>query len=411
MHAKRCLATVLPLTLLGAPALVAQVSSVSNGAVAPASAQPAAAMLASAFAPAMRQLVRQAKLGPGKIALISGTASMLPLMEQLAIASEEAGAATRISVVTDSLARIRMTRPRAQIETAIQSGIAERQAGDVVVFNFPYVEVSNGFAELDSARQAMLRDANGLWGKAQETGKKWRDVWVSIPLPADTVGTGMRYEDLVRTRAAAMAADADQMLATGTALRMRLFAAKQIRVTAPGGTDLTFALQKGRGMTDLAGDSAGSAYAALTAPAGQLSLIVQPLSANGRIRAPWDYCMKPVHDEAVDVAQGVPKDIKAPGDEECVRKILEPLKLDLLQVGLNPGSDAAVAPHAIANNSFEMYGTGVVSIGFGMNKMVGGDDPGPGLWIIPIPRATVLADGVPVVRDGRSVETSLQARR
>ena len=48
---------------------------------------------------------------------------------------------------------------------------------------------------------------------------------------------------------------------------------------------------------------------------------------------------------------------------------------------------------------------GLVSLGFGDNLRFGGTNAAP-RWMVPLTRATVLTDGVPVMRDGRLVASA-----
>jgi len=401
MHWKKGIALTASLLVGVAPHVVAQGTTTTVASAATSStAGPTHAELVAMMAPAVARLIRDAGVGPGKTVVFWGGASQLPMMERLAIESERAGAATHIGVTTDDLQRVRYLGSAAQRDRFVRELIAERQVGDVIVFNFPSNDTNAGFDSLPPAQQQLIMDAGKAFGKAQEAGPKWRDVWINLPTPTDTAGSGMTLESIRRARWAEIAADPDQMIATGTALRARLSAAKKIRVTSPDGTDFTFVPAAGRGSIDPApNDSAGAPASALSYPRGSLSVIGQSATANGRLRAPWDICAKPVTHESVDVDKGIPANISGPGDDECVRKTLAPLKFGFLQIGLNPGSTAATTAAPLANGDFSAVG--LVLIGFGMSTHIGGDDPGPGLWEVPVPRATVLADGVAVVRDGR----------
>ena len=198
----------------------------------------------------------------------------------------------------------------------------------------------------------------------------------------------------------AMNADYEQIAATGRAIRHRLTAAHTVRVTSPEGTDITFSIVPNEAFV-----SAGAVNTAEPAerfqrvafPGGILNADVNETSASGRIRAPYDFCNTPVKDEAIDVDRGRITAIHTKTEEECVRKALSNLHFSFLSIGLNPThpNDPSAPRMATDFNS-----TGVVLVGFGAN---GGSNHEPTNWVVPLPRATVLADGVAVVRDGKLV--------
>jgi leucyl aminopeptidase (aminopeptidase T) len=351
----------------------------------------------STFEPAMAYLVRATKLGPGQTAVIWGTASMLPLMERLAIASERAGAAARISVTTDSLERARFGASVEQRRNWVRGQIAERQAGDIVVFNFPGVEswALGGMMTADERRVA--QSADSLYGTAMKE-KGWRDIAVNIPIGSDTVNTTLTMDRVAQLRAAAMMADGDAMAAIGRTLRDRLVAAKKIRLTSPDGTDITFTLRPGHTTVNAGVATSTDSPMSGQFPGGAVEALIDTASGSGVIRVPWDACNVPLVNESITVAKGRAVAITAGNDEACVQKAVAPLSLGLMTIGLNPASDAATSGARVPVNDF--YGAGLVALGFGGYQ-----------WLVPVPHATVLADDVVVVRDGRLVAATAAGRR
>jgi hypothetical protein len=70
-----------------------------------------------------------------------------------------------------------------------------------------------------------------------------------------------------------------------------------------------------------------------------------------------------------------------------------------LSIGLNP----AMKPFLSANGNYlPEQSLGLVSLGFGDNRQFGGTNAAP-RWTVPLTRATVQADDVAIVRDGRLV--------
>ena len=74
-------------------------------------------------------------------------------------------------------------------------------------------------------------------------------------------------------------------------------------------------------------------------------------------------------------------------------------EVGFLSIGLNP----AMKPVIGANGNFlPEQSQGLVSLGFGDNVRFGGRNAAP-RWSVPLIRATVMADGVAVIRGGRLV--------
>lgn len=125
-------------------------------------------------------------------------------------------------------------------------------------------------------------------------------------------------------------------------------------------------------------------------------------SAKGKIRAAEDQCDQPIRDEALEVQNGMPQNVRAASDEECLKRSLRDAgRFGSIVIGLNP---------AIRFTHVPSYGTqlensaGVISIGFGGNQELGGANPPvAGGWFVPLLRATVEADGKLIVRDGQLV--------
>jgi leucyl aminopeptidase (aminopeptidase T) len=364
------------------------------------------------FAEVAPQLVRSSKVGRGMTVLIRGHAAMMPLMERLAIELERAGAFTMLIPTSDSISAVNLAAPASQRLRGVATMVPLMNSADMI-FTFPMVE---DFAIYANRSPELLKtDAvvDSTWrAMRRTTERRGREVVVNVPLPRDTVGVGLSYADLASLRWGSMSVDYPQVAATGDAIRRQLDAARQIRVTSPEGTDITFTLVKGRVAVE-AGTSTpvetsrkgiGSAL-----PGGTVFAIAEPSSASGAIRAPWDWCELPVENEAIDVDHGRPTNITASRDEACIRKTVSPLRFNLLTIGLNRANRSATSGvHAPLN---DLNGTGMVLLGFGLNTFAGGSDTTRGQWMVPQPRASVYADGVPVVRDGALVVPQLEARR
>jgi hypothetical protein len=68
-------------------------------------------------------------------------------------------------------------------------------------------------------------------------------------------------------------------------------------------------------------------------------------SANGKIRAAEDLCTLPIRDEAVDVKDGMPENIRAASDEQCLKDSFKNAgRVGSVVIGLNPAIRFAHVP-------------------------------------------------------------------
>jgi hypothetical protein len=343
-------------------------------------------------------LVRQANLKAGQSVLISGSPAYLPLMEDLAIGFTQSGVATLLDVQTDKLAAARRAgsggRYGYQPPTALDKELA-RTIDLHIAFPGPAA-----LPALAPQQQVLVDSSVVAWRKFAHG----RRLFINVPTERDTTATGLSFAEVSRYRWNAMQADYSHIAQEGESLR-RIFAnAKSVHITTPEGTDITFATAPNSGAVDavasLMNVPPDQAMRAATIPGGSFSANIVSRSANGKIRAPLDQCNTVVHDEAIDVRQGIPENVHAATDEACVQKNIAGLHLNTVIIGLNPALAelAGRSPLALDPGS-----EGSVGLWFGGNWQYGGNDYSPGIWWVALPKATMTVDGKVVLRDGQFV--------
>lgn len=349
------------------------------------------------FAQVAPRLVRSAGLGPGKTAVINGGAFLIPFMQQLALEVERAGATAIVLTTSDSLERFRDAKLTSRASAPINPVLATLNTGADVWFLFAGVEDNSFYSARTPAQRAAANAIDSVWRPLYS---RHRRVFVVIPLPRDAASNGYSASEYSRITWEAMNADNDQIAATGRAMRRRLAAAHNVRVTSPEGTDITFSIIPKEVFVSAGAVNTmdpGERFQTVVFPSGILNADVNESSASGKIRAPYDFCNTPVKDEAIDVDRGRITAIRTKTEEECVRKAMSNLHFSSISIGLNPThpNDPSAQQMATDFNS-----AGVVLLGFGANW---GNNHEPSNWVVPLPRATVLADGVTVVKDGKLV--------
>jgi len=398
----RTIASCSTAIVLLASAAGATLAQVTPTVVLPVAPPPSAQLvvtpdMTSRFAQVAPRLVRSAGLGPGKTVVINGGAFLMPFMQQLALEVERAGATAIVITTSDSLERFRDANLASRVSAPINPVLSALNTGADVWFQFAGVEDYSFYNARTPAQQAAATTIDSIWRPLYT---RHRLVFVDIPLPREAAANGYSPSEYSRITWEAMNADYDQIAATGRAIRRRLAAAHKVRVTSPEGTDITFSIIPNEAFVSAGAVSTmepGERNQPVGFPGGVLNADVNESSASGRIRAPYDFCNTPVRDEAIDVDRGRITAVHTKTEEECVRKAVSNLHFSFISIGLNPThpNDPSAPRMATDFNS-----AGVVLLGLGANW---GSNHEPTNWVVPLPRATVLADGVAVVRDGKLV--------
>ena len=353
--------------------------------------------MATRFAQIAPRIVRAADLGPGKTALVHGGAFMLPFMQQLAIEIERAGAVAVMTVTTDSLERASDANPAAERSSVPDALRAAMTTSADVWFTFPLVEDVSIYTARTPAQQRVAARIDSIW---RPLVARRREVYIAVPLPRDAAANGYSLADYTRITWESMSADYAQIAANGRSIRQRLARARTIHVTSPEGTDITFTPANVEPLLDAGPVNTflpGAPRRPTVVPGGALDLVVNEASASGKIRAPWDFCNAPVKDEAIDIDHGRVASVRTGTEETCVRQAVSNLHLSFLSIGLNPTHSNAVRASEMAT---DFRSAGLVLIGLGSNTRLGGSNAEQPQWVVPLPRATVEADGVAVLRDG-----------
>jgi leucyl aminopeptidase (aminopeptidase T) len=280
-----------------------------------------------------------------------------------------------------------------------------------VEFTLPSVEnFQQTLADVPAERQSKVFAAF-VAGQAPLTERQNRNKTRRLNLiapPSRTDVAQARIDSATYTRMyeQALAADYQAIAQHGRAVQQALEGARQVHITTPEGTDLTFSVRDRPIILDAGMVAPGSRglLAARTGqmPGGAIRMAPVEASVNGKIRAPSDQCEKPVKDEQIDVRGGMPANVRAATDEACVQNALKHAgRFGWVEIGLNPAL-RVTDPHASITSALLDLGAGAVTVNFGTNQELGGENKtASGGWLIGLPRATVEADGKVVVRNGQ----------
>jgi leucyl aminopeptidase (aminopeptidase T) len=280
-----------------------------------------------------------------------------------------------------------------------------------VYIGLPPVEDPALFDSLPPARMALVNKAYADLPAALNAAPL-RGLFIAYPSRHEAERVRMDSAAYATMHWNAVATDYAQIAQTARELGTLLGSARLVRVTAPGGTDLTFALGGRKVFREdgvvTAEDARSGAIMERTEslPGGAVYLAPVETSANGRVAVARDLCRgQPVAGVTFDLKNGQMQNLKAARGAECITSVLAPYegpkdRFGSFGIGLNPA--LAVVE---ANGAEYRPGSaaGMVTIGVGANEFLGGENKVQGGYSFALPRATVTVDGKVVVRDGRLV--------
>lgn len=360
---------------------------------------------------AHRIVETSAAVKPGEAVVIAGGKHTIPLMEALAIEIQKAGGFPTILLASDSVTRsyyrdvpeeYLKQEPRyfATWVRAVQVWIGLPNEED-------FAALVSGVPE---ARVAKAAEAGQFIAKvANESGLRF--VGVGFPSRGEAASNGVPFAAYERMQWAGIGADYALIGRAGDRVREALRGAKSVHVTSPAGTDITFSLgdrhvsvDDGQ-VTDDEAKAASLLERGATLPGGRVMVPPIETSASGTVVVPRNRCRDVVvTDNRFQVRDGKVVGLTARKGAKCLTDGLTAYsgpadRLGSFSIGLNP------ALHAIPGSAyFPGNAVGMVYLGFGGNAFLGGENDTPGGIAVPIERATVTADGKPIVTNGRLVE-------
>jgi leucyl aminopeptidase (aminopeptidase T) len=395
--------TLVALVLVTSPACSQERAPAFN-------AQKAATAQITAESQVAAQLVHGLfQLAPGEQVVLRGGPRYLPMMEAIAIEVLGAGGKAHILITTDGERRYRAERLPLQYlgppPSSIDSALILHSDLEI---NLPYdSDFRSIWPDPGSERFKRHQRSNPILNELNDRSTR-RYLYLAMPSQPEVVaamkGVGLDSTTYTELWWRAATASIDSMAKQGATLRLRLERARKVRVTTPDGTDFTFTPSDRPVHVDVTAmsrvASRGQPWTRRQAsfPAGVVTVVPVDATANGRVLAAADQCDQPVTQETFEIRGGRPESIRSATGETCVRGGLGKAgALGFVSIGLNP----AMKPVLGANGNFlPEQALGLVSLGFGDNLRFGGTSTAP-RWIVPLAHATVLTDGVPVMRDGR----------
>lgn len=405
------LAIIGALTLSPGPVLAQDTTVTRSGASVSRNDRSGGTSFARRFEVLAPNLVKSAQIKPGQVVTIHGGPPMASAMEAFAIEVQKSGATPLMILESPRVVHSYFTDIPDKYLGLIPQRWQDFQADGIdVEFHLPVFEnFQQTLADVPGERQgkvfAAFSSAQTKLTDRQNRNLSRRLNVSSPPTHVDAEQARLDSTTYARMYEAGLSSDYRQIAEQGRRVQQALQGARRVRITTPEGTDLSFSVGSRPVILDagMAAPGTKGLLAARTAqlPGGAIRLAPIETSVAGKIRAPSDQCDKPVKDEAIDVRGGMPENVRAASDEECVKAAVQRAgRFGWIEIGLNPALRVKDPKVNLASALLDL-GAGAVTVNFGTNQELGGDNKtSSGGWYIVLPRATVEADGKVIVRDG-----------
>ncbi|HJW75210.1 MAG TPA: aminopeptidase, partial [Thermoleophilia bacterium] len=350
-----------------------------------------------------RRIVREcAGVSAGEDVYIEGRLDSAVYLELLAFECELVGGRPIVVMQSDEHILRRLTElPEEQLATKAQPWIDATKAADVVFS----VHMEDGDPALFSAVPAaklgaMRRGRKLLADHIYDGSRRW--IGTDFPSPAQARAYGVPWEAFAETFWRAL--DVDYRLLQERAGRVCavLEKAQTVRVRSPKGTDLTMRIAGRPVDQDVGVVSAATPLSNL--PAGEVCLAPLEDGADGRVvfdLAFWDG--RRIEDLEVEFERGRCRARGAAQGLEIFTGTLASASgaadvIAELGIGLNPEVTEATG---FMLTDEKILGT--VHIAVGENRILGGVNESSLHWDLLVMQASLEADGVPILQDGRLV--------
>lgn len=356
-----------------------------------------------------RNLVQAGMVKPGDKVLISGSVRDAGLLEDIAVEAMKVGAHPLITLSSERLFR------RSFDEVPSRFDGVTSPVGMLLVDNFD-VQINLDVGENEALLAGVPMARRVARGKA---GQPINDAFFKRNVRSVNLGNGLyptatlsrrigvRQSDLAAAFWRASAVSPASLRTKANALRQTFANGKVVTVTAPNGTNISFVVDPDR---ILISDGAltdervkrGSAAASTWLPAGELMLPAADGSANGKIvldRYLWDGRL--IRGLTLVFEKGSLTSMTAANDMSGLKAAYDAAggakdRFGYIDIGLNPETRLPLGTGRIIWTA-----PGSVALGFGDNRLFGGNHTSDFAISVQLGGATVTVDGKPVVANGR----------
>jgi len=355
-----------------------------------------------------RNLVQSARVATGDKVVVTGSVRDAALMEHVAIETMKAGGQPLIVLSSEQLTRRSYDEVPEKYDTT-------EPAFDLVLANAADVQISIEVGEteglLAGVPEARLTARTKAYEPVTETVLRRNVRLVSLgndlyPTASLSQRLGMTQPELESKFWNAASVPPDALRAKGAALRDVIAKAKNVAVTHPNGTDITFAVDGGRGFVSdgaISADQVKQGGAALLTwlPAGELILPAAAGTADGRVvvdKVLWRG--QEIRNLTLVYSKGRLTAMTADSNLEGLKEAYDGSggakdQFGYIDIGLNPEARLPLGTGRVV-----WMAPGAITLGLGDNRGFGGTNASEFGLATQLGGATLKADGVTVIESG-----------
>lgn len=355
-----------------------------------------------------RNLVESARVATGDKVVVTGSVRDAALMEHVAIETMKAGGQPLIVLNSEQLLRRSYDEvPEKYDTTAPALDLVLANAADVQIA----IEIGEKEGLLAGIPEARLTARTKAYEPVTETVLRRNVRLVSLgndlyPTVSLSQRLGMTQPELESTFWKAASVPSDALRAKGAALRDVIAKAKNVSVTHPNGTDITFAVDGGRGFVSdgaIGADEVKQGGAALLTwlPAGELILPAAAGTADGTVvveKVLWRGTE--IRNLKLAYSKGQLTAMTAESNLEGLKEAYDSSggakdQFGYIDIGLNPEARVPLGTGRVI-----WMAPGAITLGLGDNRGFGGTNASEFGLATQLGGATLKADGVTVIESG-----------
>jgi Leucyl aminopeptidase (aminopeptidase T) len=357
------------------------------------------------------KLVQSGSVKTGDVVVVEGGKHMVPLMEAVAIEVQKAGGMAVMFLDSDRVTRSFYTEvPEKYLEQEPRF-LGEWLKHANVYIGLPATEDRKGLIDgVPETRFAKLAKANDFFAGLLSS-LPIRVVNIDFPTKQDAEINGLEFPAYQKLVIDGVNADYHSISAQSNKVQLALQNAKQIKVTSPAGTDITFSLAPGREIyvddgivTEEETRSKVFAQRIAALPGGNVFFAPLETSSNGQVVVPKMQCrFAPMNDVSFEFKDGMLQNFKAGTNGECFQQTMKPYsgstgRFGAVWIGTNPSLRIVEEGNA---NFRPFNAAGMVYLGIGENRIYGGNNSTNLNYQFPITNATVEVDGKAIIKNGK----------
>lgn len=353
-----------------------------------------------------------ANIKPGDVVVIYGGKHTIDLMEAVAVEAQKQGGLVNLFLTTDPISY--------SLFHDVPDEYIAMDRGNYFKEWFKEIDVWIGlpsaenfqmiYKDVPEEKFAMIRKAGESFNNSLND-SKLRGVFVTYPSAYQAADAGLDFGTFEKMQWAAVNADYSKIGAQAKKLESMLMNSKTVKITTPGGTDLTFSVNGRPCFIDDGIVTEGDAQKPLifqrfvSLPGGSIYTTILENSGKGKVVVTKDKCnYEPVRNITCEFKDGVMQNLKAGEGEACLKDVFKLQKGDYnkisaFSIGLNPALKVMQA----GDQDFRWdSAAGMVYLAMGDNSIFGGQNKAEGQfsYSFPLTDATVSIDGVVVVEKG-----------